>query len=209
MSGWLPLLVHLAEEDSAHRELDEKRDALGDAVVKRTPLLESGERVGSLIALRRKSSDAALELADELAGRARSFRVAEELVAFGAEATETGGTFVSLAADLEGASLHFDDPAVSGGMRTALGAYWPALGRRLLGTSSLMVGSFDFAGAITAFTADSPEEAAVLAANDTWTRVYPARLFGVDSGFFARNPAFPGPVIQRYQNVPWPGGRFS
>ncbi len=39
--------------------------------------------------------------------------------------------------------------------------------------------------------------------------LYPARLFGVDSGFFARNPAFPGPVIQRYQNVPWPGGQFS
>ncbi len=135
--------------------------------------------------------------------------MAEELVAFGAEATETGETFVSLAANLEGASLHFDDPAVSGGMRAALGVYWPALGQRLLGTSSLMVGGFDYAGAITAFEAGSSEEAAALAANDTWACIYPGRLFGVDSGFFARNPAFPGPVIQRYQNVPWPGGRFS
>ena len=210
MSGWLPLVVHLAEEaDPAHQELDEKLDRLRDHVTNWTSLLESGERVGSLVALCGGSSDAALELADELAGRARSFRVAEELVAFGAEATETGETFVSLVANLEGASLHFDDPAVSEGMRAALGQYWPALGQRLLGTSSLMLGSFDYAGAITAFEAASPEEAAALAANDTWARIYPARLFGVDSGFFARNPAFPGPVIQRYQNVPWPGGRFS
>ncbi len=33
--------------------------------------------------------------------------------------------------------------------------------------------------------------------------------FGVAPGFFARNPAPPGPVVQRYQNVPWPGGQFS
>ena len=178
-------------------------------MVNRTPLLESGERVGNLIALSRESSDAAFELADELTGRTRAFRVAEELVTSGVEPTGTGGAFASLAANLEEASLHFDDPAVSGAMRAALGAYLPSLGRRLLGTSSLMVGSFDYAGALTAFEANSPEEAATLAAHDTWASIYPARLFGVAPGFFARNPAFPGPVIQRYQNVPWPGGGFS
>lgn len=211
MSGWLPLVVHLAEGgDPAQGELDRKLDGLGEAVVNRTPLLESGERVGGLVALSRESSDAALELADELDGQARSFRVDEELVASGVvEPAGTGGTFASLAANLGGASLHFDDPAVSGVMRAALGVFLPALGRRLLGTSSLMVGSFDYAGALTAFEADSPEEAAVLAANDTWARIYPARLFGVDCGFFARNPAPPGPPIQRYGNLPWPGGLWA
>jgi hypothetical protein len=211
MSGWLPLVVHLAEEgDPAQRELERRLDGLGERVVNQTPLLESGERVGSLVALSRESSDASLELADELDGRVRSFRVIEELVvASDDELAGTGEVFASLAANLEGASLHFDDPAVSGAMRAALGAYLPALGRRLLGTSSLMVGSFDYAGALTAFEADSPEEAAVLASHDTWASIYQARLFGVAPGFFARNPAPPGPVIQRYQNVPWPGGRFS
>ncbi len=210
MSGWIPLVVQLAAaEDLSHQDLDGRLDRLGDAVINRTPLLESGKTVGSLIALRRESSDVALELADGLAGKARSFRVAKELVASGTEPAMKGETFASLAANLEGASLHFDDPAVSGTMRAALGEYLPALGNRLLGTSTLMVGGFDYAGALTAFTADSLAQATVLGANDTWARIYPARLFGVTLGFFACNPAPAGPVIQRYNNVPWPGGRFS
>lgn len=210
MSSWLPLVVHLAREggESDHRELEQRLDRLGDAVVNRTPLLESGEHVGALIALREDSWDSALELADDLTERARAFRVAAELVA-GRENTETREqAFVSLDANLDGASLHFDDPAVSGAMRATLGEYLPVLGRRLLGTSSLMVEDFNYGGAITAFTASSRAQAAVLAARDSWACIYPARLLSTSPGFFARNPAPPGPGIQRYRNLPCPGGLY-
>jgi hypothetical protein len=212
VSGWLSLIIHLSPDDggdASRRELERQLDRLGDAVVNLTPLLRATKRVGSLAALRKESWSAALELADKLEGRARAFRVAAEVVATGEGRGSPEETFVSLAVNLEEASLHFDDPAVSGAMRATLGEYLPMLGRRLIATSSLMVEDFDYAGGLTAFWADSPEEADVFAARDPWGRIYPGFLFGVLPGFFARNPPPAGPVIQRYRNLPWPGGLRS
>lgn len=209
MSGWFSLIVHLGSEDGgdvSRRGLERKLDRLGDAVVNRTPLLRSAEGVGSLVALRKESWSAALELANKLDGQARAFRMAAEVVATGEGRGSPEEAFVSLAVNLEEASLHFDDPAVSGAMRATLGGYLPMLGRRLIATSSLMVENFDYAGGLTAFWADSPEEAHVFAAHDAWGRIYPGFLFGVLPGFFARTPPPAGPVIQRYRNLPWPGG---
>jgi hypothetical protein len=212
MSGWLTLLVHLAPEeegDEAHQDL-ERLGRLEDGVVNRTPLIASDRRAGTLTALTKESWDAALKLAQILSGQARVFRVTEELVALENAPAPSGAAFVSLAANLQEASLHFDDPAVSGAMRAALGEYLPLLGQRLLGTSSLMVGDFDYAGALTAFEADSQAQAAALASYDTWARIYPSRLFSAAASFFSRNPPPPGPVIQRYgSSIPWPGGRYS
>ncbi len=212
MSGWLSLIVYLAPEDGGdapRQGLESELDRLEDAVVNRTPLLRSGERVGALVALRKESWSAALELTDKLEGRARAFRVAAELVATGEGGESLEETFVSLAVNLEEASLHFDDPAVSGAMRATLGEYLPMLGRRLIATSSLMVEDFDYAGGLTAFRANSPEEAAVFAARDAWARIYQGCLFAALPGFFARNSPPAGPVIQRYRNLPWPGGLRS
>jgi hypothetical protein len=214
MSGWLTVLVHLppaSEADQAFQDAQRQLEPLSGSVINLTQLVEpDGRRAGTLVALEKEAWETALELAQILSGQARAFRMAEALVAPKDAPAPSGAAFVSLAANLKGASLHFDDPAVSGAMRAALGEYLPLLGQRLLATSSLMVRDFDYGGAITVFEADSVAQAAALASYDTWARIYPNRLFGAAGGFFSRTPPPPGPVIQRYgASTPWPGGRFS
>ncbi|MDQ5833925.1 MAG: hypothetical protein M3550_12860 [Actinomycetota bacterium] len=98
------------------------------------------------------------------------------------------------------AKLRFDEPEVQQVRRDAL-AYWiPLLGEELVCLTTCALDASHYAGAIT--VARSPDRFA----DDPF-----ARLFGgtvVEAGFFCEVSPPPGPVIERYAGVPWPGGCF-
>ena len=91
----------------------------------------------------------------------------------------------------------FDDPAVSGAMRSVL-SYPPPDA-----VSTLVRDSSHFAGAVTV-RRDGPAELRA----DPFARLGPARLLRVGPGLFGRTAPVPGPVIQRYSGKPWPAAGF-
>lgn len=106
----------------------------------------------------------------------------------------------SLVLPPDGVSILFDDPAVSGALRAALTAPWPAV------LSTLVVGSSRFAGALTAIRDGDRSRLA----SDPFARIFPAELVEIGPGLLGKVPAPTGPVIQRYGGGnAWPWDRFS
>ena len=91
----------------------------------------------------------------------------------------------------------FDDPAVSGALRSVLS--YPAPDA----LSTFVRDSSHFAGAITV-RRDGPPGLR----DDPFARLGPARVLRVGPGLFGRTAAVPGPVIQRYSGKPWPAPGF-
>jgi hypothetical protein len=106
-------------------------------------------------------------------------------------------TWISLVLLPRDRSPLFDDPSVSGALRSVLS--YPAPDA----VSTFVRDSSHFAGAITA-RRDGP---AGLRA-DPFARLGPARVLRVGPGLFGRTAPVPGPVIQRYSGKPWPAPGF-
>ncbi len=91
----------------------------------------------------------------------------------------------------------FDDPAVSGALRSVL-SYPPPDA-----VSTFVRDSSHFAGAVTVRRGGPAELRA-----DPFARLGPARVLRVGPGLFGRTAPVPGPVIQRYSGKPWPAPGF-
>jgi hypothetical protein len=125
----------------------------------------------------------------------RALRVDERIVAGGGSATWLSWCRF----DDDGASLAFDDGAVTGALRQRLEVAWPEA------VSTLLVNWSRIAGAIT--TGVDAHGAAA----DPFTRVFPTRrLLRVDAGALGPIPAPTGPGVTRYgSGNPWPWDRYA
>jgi hypothetical protein len=91
----------------------------------------------------------------------------------------------------------FDDPAVSGALRSVLTGPAPDA------VTTLVRDASHFAGALTV-----RRDRLWLLRDDPFARLgHPERL-SVAAGLLGRRAAVPGPVIQRYSGQPWPAAGF-
>lgn len=97
-----------------------------------------------------------------------------------------------------GAALRFDEPEVQGARRDALEYWIPLLGEDLVCLTTFALDASRYAGALT--VARSRDRFG----DDPFARLFPGRV--VETGLFCEVPPPPGPVIERYAGVPWPGG---
>jgi len=112
------------------------------------------------------------------------------------------GAYTNVCASVgEEAALPFDTPEVQQVRRDALAWWIPLLGEAFVCVTTLAVDSVRFGGSITVAT--SPE----FFADDPFARIFPATVVRTD--LFGEVPPPPGPVIERYAGVAWPGGRFT
>lgn len=98
------------------------------------------------------------------------------------------------------AALRFDEPEVQQARRDALASWIPLLGADLVCLSTCALDASRYGGAIT--VARRPDRFG----DDPFARIFPGTL--VETDLFAEAPPPPGPVIERYASVPWPGGGF-
>ena len=91
----------------------------------------------------------------------------------------------------------FDDPAVSGALRSVL-SYPPPDA-----VSTFVRDSSRFAGAVTVGRGGPAD-----LRSDPFARLGHARVLRVGPGLFGRTAPVPGPVIQRYGGKPWPAPGF-
>jgi hypothetical protein len=96
--------------------------------------------------------------------------------------------------------LPFDDPAVQQARRDALAWWIPLLGESLVCVTTLALDPVNYAGAITVALDPGLFDA------DPFARLFPGVT--VESDLFGFVPAPPGPPIERYSGVAWPGGAF-
>jgi hypothetical protein len=101
----------------------------------------------------------------------------------------------------DAARVPFDFPEVQQARRDALGWWIGLLGDSLVCLTSLAVDAVHYAGAVT--VARDP----ALFASDPFARIFPGTIVRTD--LFCAVPPPPGPVIERYSGVAWPGGRFA
>ena len=101
----------------------------------------------------------------------------------------------------EQAQLPFDFPEIQQVRREALQWWIPLLGGSLVCLTTLAVDSVNYGGAITVATDPA------LFDQDPFARVFPGTV--VRTSLFARVVPPPGPVVERYSGVAWPGGGFS
>lgn len=100
----------------------------------------------------------------------------------------------------EEAAFPYDDPAVQGARRDALGWWIPLLGDSLVCLSTVSLDAVRCAGAITVTRDPS------LFGCDPFARLFPGTVVASDLFASVLPPA--GPVIERYAGAPWPAGRF-
>lgn len=100
----------------------------------------------------------------------------------------------------ETAALAFDQPEVQQVRRDALAWWIPLLGDALVCLSTLALDETRYGGAITV------TRRMVDWRDDPFARIFPGTV--VRSDLFAAVAPPPGPVLERYAGVPWPGGRF-
>jgi hypothetical protein len=100
----------------------------------------------------------------------------------------------------EDAKLPFDFPEVQQARRDALAWWIPLLGDSLVCLTTLAADSVNYAGAVT--VARDPS----LFGGDPFARIFPGTV--VRTSLFCAVQAPPGPVIERYSGVAWPGGAF-
>jgi hypothetical protein len=98
------------------------------------------------------------------------------------------------------AALRFDEPEVQQVRRDAL-TWWVALlGAELVCLTTFALDASRYGGALT--VARSPDRFA----DDPFARLFPGTIVRTD--MFCEVPPPPGPSIERYAGVPWPGGGF-
>ncbi len=98
------------------------------------------------------------------------------------------------------AALLFDDPAVQQARSDALAWWLPLLGPDLVCVSTFALDSSRCAGAVT--VARDPR----WFGEDPFARLFPGTIVPTD--LFSEVAPPPGPVIERYSGVPWPGEGF-
>lgn len=101
----------------------------------------------------------------------------------------------------DGARLPFDFPEIQQVRRDALAWWVPMLGDALVCLTTLTVDTVHYGGAIT--VARDPS----FFAQDPFARIFPGTI--VPTGLFSAVGPPPGPVIERYHGVAWPGGAFG
>jgi hypothetical protein len=106
---------------------------------------------------------------------------------------------VCAARDRDGV-LPFDDPAVQQVRRDALAWWIPLLGESFVCLTTLAFDAVNYAGAITVALDASVFD------HDPFARLFSGVV--VETDFFCRVPPSPGPAIERYNGVAWPGGAF-
>jgi hypothetical protein len=99
------------------------------------------------------------------------------------------------------AKLPFDTTEVQQVRRDALAWWIPLLGEDFVCVTTLALDSVHYGGAIT--VARTPDRFT----DDPFARVFPGTV--VPTRLFQRRPAPPGPPIERYAGVAWPGGAFT
>jgi hypothetical protein len=98
------------------------------------------------------------------------------------------------------ARLPYDQPEVQGARRDALAWWIPYLGDNLVCLTTLALDPTNYGGAITVVR--EPVDFRL----DPFARIFPGTLVRTD--LFCEVAPPPGPVIERYRGVAWPGGRF-
>jgi hypothetical protein len=98
------------------------------------------------------------------------------------------------------AALRFDEPEVQQARRDVLDWWVPLLGGDLVCLSTFALDASRYGGAVT--VARRPD----LFHEDPFARLFPGTI--VETDLFCEVPPPPGPVIERYAGVPWPGGSF-
>lgn len=99
------------------------------------------------------------------------------------------------------AKLRFDEPEVQQARRDALAWWIPLVGDDLVCITTLALDASYYGGAIT--VARTPARFG----DDPFARLFPGTVVRTD--LFGAVAPPPGPVIERYAGVPWPGGSFS
>jgi hypothetical protein len=98
------------------------------------------------------------------------------------------------------AALRFDEPEVQQVRRDALAWWVPLLGAELVCLTTFALDASRCAGALT--VARSPDRFS----DDPFARLFPGTVVKTD--LFCEVAPPPGPAIERYAGVPWPGGGF-
>jgi hypothetical protein len=98
------------------------------------------------------------------------------------------------------AKLPFDHPEVQQVRRDALAWWIPLLGDALVCLTTLALDPVNYGGAITVATDPG------LFGYDPFVRIFPGTI--VQTDLFSRVAPPPGPVVERYAGVAWPGGSF-
>ena len=101
----------------------------------------------------------------------------------------------------EEAKLPYDMPEIQQARRDALAWWIPMLGDGLVCLTTLAIDSVNYGGAITVAREPSFFDA------DPFERIFPGTI--VQTDLFAAVAPPPGPPIERYSGVAWPGGRFA
>lgn len=99
------------------------------------------------------------------------------------------------------AVLEFDQPEVQQVRRDALAWWIPLLGDALICLTTLALDESRYGGAITVTRRPVPWS------DDPFARIFPGTVLRTDTMCAVTPP--PGPVLERYGGVAWPGGRFS
>jgi hypothetical protein len=99
------------------------------------------------------------------------------------------------------AALRFDEPEVQQARREALAWWVPLLGNAFVCLSTLALDGSRYGGAVTVARDPGRFDA------DPFARVFPGTVVATD--LFSEVPPPPGPVIERYAGVAWPGGSFA
>ncbi len=98
------------------------------------------------------------------------------------------------------AKLAYDQPEVQGVRRDAVAWWIPLLGDALVCLTTLALDEAGYGGAITVTSRPLDFR------EDPFARLFPGTVVRTD--LFAAVPPPPGPVLERYAGVAWPGGRF-
>lgn len=101
----------------------------------------------------------------------------------------------------ERAMLPFDMPEIQQVRRNALAWWIPLLGDSLVCVTTLALDSVNYGGAVT--VARDPQ----FFDQDPFARIFPGTIVRTD--LFSVTAPHPGPPIERYAGVAWPGGRFE
>ena len=136
-------------------------------------------------------------LATDLHAAGRRFRVDPRCLS--GDPVENAWAHVCALAD-DDARLPFDSPEIQQARRDALAWWIPLLADSFVCLTTLAVDSVNYGGAVT--VARDPS----FFRDDPFARIFPGTI--VRTRLFSVTPPPPGPVIERYSGVAWPGGSF-